>query len=70
MEVLDRQQLSGTPFEPSRSGLPAALGAMAIAAGAVRDLLVAALIALVDISAKGCGTADPDRSQCLLLLMR
>ena len=35
MEVLHRQHLSGTRFEPSRPGLSAALGAMAIAAGAV-----------------------------------
>jgi hypothetical protein len=55
MEVFNRQQLGGTPFEPSRSGSPPALGAMAIAAGAVRDLSVAAPIALVDMTTKGCG---------------
>jgi hypothetical protein len=35
MEVLDQQQLGGTLFEPSRSGLPVALGAMAVAARAI-----------------------------------
>jgi hypothetical protein len=41
-EVLDRKQLGGTLFEPSRSGLAVTLRTMAIAARAVRDLAVAA----------------------------
>jgi hypothetical protein len=42
---------------------------MAIAARAVRDLSVAALIALVDVTAERRRAADRDRSQRLLLLM-
>jgi hypothetical protein len=63
MEVLDRQQLSSALFEPSRSGLPVALRAMAIAARAVRDLAVAALIALVDVTAQRRRAAERNRSQ-------
>jgi hypothetical protein len=70
VEVLDRQQLSRTLFEPSRSGLPVALWAMAIAARAVRDLSIAALIALVDVAAEGCRAADRNRPQRFLLLTR
>ena len=69
MEVLDRQQLSGALLEPPRSGAAMALGAMAIAARAVRDLSVAALIALVEVTAERRRAADRDRSQRLLLLM-
>src|SRR5215469_6468851 len=52
MEVLDRKQLGGTLFEPSRSGVAVAFGTMAIAARAVRDPSVATLIALVDVTAE------------------
>jgi len=69
MEVLDRKQLGGTLFEPSLSGLAVTFGAMAIAARAVRDLSVAALIALVDVTTERRRAADRNRSQRLLLLM-
>lgn len=69
MKVLDRKQLGGTLLEPSRSGLAVAFGALAIAARAVGDLAVAALIALVDVTAEHRRAADRDRSQRLLLLI-
>ena len=57
MEILDRQQLCSTLFEPSRAGLSLTLRAMAIAARAIRNFAVTAPIAFLNNDHRGplCG---------------
>jgi hypothetical protein len=57
VEVLDRQQLQLAGIDPGTALAAAALGAVAVAAGVVADLDVAAVLALIDMSAQGRGAA-------------
>ena len=52
MEILDGQQFRFAGLHPFRGGGGLALGAVAVAAGVVGDLLVAALVALLDVAAQ------------------
>ena len=60
VEVLDRQQLGLPVLEPLRAHQRLALRAMAIPAAVERDALVAAGIALLDVTAKGSRAAALD----------
>jgi len=53
MEIADRQQVGLAGGEPVLRRRALALGAMAIAAGVVGDPAVAALLAALDMTAKG-----------------
>src|SRR5215467_3833477 len=55
MEILDGQQFISARLHPLGSGCSLALGAMAITAGVICDLLIAALIALFEMTAQGSG---------------
>jgi hypothetical protein len=52
MEILYGQQLISARLHPLGSGCSLALGAMAITAGVICDLLIAALIALFEMTAQ------------------
>ena len=58
VEVRRLEQVGGLVLQPPRCGRRLALGAMAVAAGVIRDLLVAALRALQDMPAQGRRTTD------------
>jgi hypothetical protein len=57
VEVLDRQQLQLSGIDPGTALTAAALGAVAVATGAVADLDVAAALAFVHVSTQGGSTA-------------
>jgi hypothetical protein len=67
MEVGNRQERGQSFFEPIVAGDALALGTMAIAAGMVRDALVTAGVALVQMSAEGGGAALDDVAHHLSL---
>jgi hypothetical protein len=68
MKVFNRQELSGALLEPCRAASALALRAMAIAAGAIGDRSMAALVALVDVTAEGGGPAEHNVSKRSFLL--
>ena len=63
MEVLDGQQLGGAVVHPPGAGGRLALGAVPVAAGVVRDALVPAVVARLDVAAQRGGAAGGDRTQ-------
>src|ERR1041384_6692873 len=70
MEVFHRQQIRETRLEPARFRQRLTLGAMAIATRVIRDALVAARIALLNMSAQGCGPTALDGAHDSTLLWR
>ena len=70
VEILDGQQLGFAGLHPVRGGGGLALGAVAVAAGVVGDLLVAAAVALLDVPAQCGGPAGGDVAQGAALLGR
>jgi hypothetical protein len=68
MEVLNRQQLELSRIDPGAALGGAAFRAVAIAAGVVADLGVAAPVALIDMAAEGVGAAGLDGVQGTALL--
>ena len=65
-----RQNLGGPITQPFIPCPAVALGAMAIAARPVCNLLMGAMITLLHLGAEGGGTARADVSECLALLRR
>ena len=61
MEVGAVKQFGATLADPLGAGKGLALGAMAIAAGAIAEAAVAAVVALLDLAAEGGGAAAFDR---------
>jgi hypothetical protein len=57
VEIRDRQQFGLPVLQPLRASKGLTLWAMAIAATVERDALVAAVVALIDVAAKGRGAA-------------
>ena len=68
--ILDRQQFRLPGLHPLRGGGGLALGAVAVAARVVGDLLMAAVIAFLDVSAQGGSPAGGDVAQGATLLRR
>ena len=68
VEVLDRQQLQGALIDPGTALAGAAFRAVAVAAGVVAVLLVAAVVAFVDMATQFLGPALGDGRQGLVLL--
>ena len=70
MKVFDRQQLRFPGLHPLRRGGGLALGAVAVAARVVGDLLMPAPVALLDVPAQGRGPAGRDVAAGAALLRR
>jgi hypothetical protein len=70
MAVRYRQQVGGLRRQPLIASGGLALGTMSIAARVVRDDLLRAAIALLDVSAEGGGAACADVPECPELLGR
>lgn len=70
MAIEDRQNLRGSITKPLVSCAAVAVGAMAVAARAVGNLLTPATISLLDLGAECGGTTRADVSECLELLRR
>ena len=68
--ILDGQELRGARLDPLRRGGALALGAVAVAARVIRDLPMAAPVALLDVPAAGRGPALRDVAQCAALSRR
>jgi len=68
MKVFNWQELSSAPFEPCRAGSAPAFRAMPIAAGAIGDCSMTALVALVDVAAQSGGSAERNISERSFLL--
>jgi hypothetical protein len=68
VEVLDGQQLQLAVIDPGGALGCAAFGAVAVAAGVVADLHVAAVVALIDMAAERGGAAGLDGVQGAALL--
>ena len=68
MEVLDGQEFGLAGLHPVGGGGGLALGAVAVAAGVVGDLAVAAAVAGLDVAAQGGGPAGDDVAQGAALL--
>jgi hypothetical protein len=64
VEVGHVEQFCLTVFEPLRPRQTLALGAVAIAARAVADALMAAIAASLDVTAESGSAATLDRSHC------
>ena len=60
MEVRHRQQVGLACFQPGSARQRLALGAVAIPAGIIGDADMRAVVALLYMSAQGCGPADLD----------
>src|SRR5271165_1405847 len=58
VEILRRKKLGATVVEPLGAGQGLALGTMPISATAIRDTLMPALIALLDMTAKRSGPTE------------
>lgn len=67
MEVADRQQVGLALGQPRPCGRALALRAVPVAAGVVGDPPLAAVLASLDVTAKGCGAAILDRRHDLEL---
>ena len=70
VEVFDGEQLGFPGLHPVGGGGGLALGAVAVAARVVGDLLMPALVALLDVSAQRGGAAGGDVAQGAALLGR
>lgn len=70
MEIVDIQQVFPLSCEPPFFGEGLALGAMAVAAGIVRDSLVAAMAADINVSSQSRRAAQDDASGGFPLLGR
>src|SRR5690242_2796873 len=68
--IWNREDLGGPITQPFIPCPAVALGAMAISARSVCNLLMAAKIALLDLGTERGGTACADVSECLTLLWR
>jgi hypothetical protein len=60
VEILDGQEFGLAGLHPFGGGGGLALGTVAVAAGVVGDLAVAAAVALLDVAAQGGGAAGGD----------
>jgi hypothetical protein len=60
MEVAHRKQVGFAVFEPLGLGQRATLGTVAIAAGVVSRLLIAAAVTLLQVPAERCGATGLD----------
>ena len=70
VKIFDGQQFRLPGLHPLRGGGGLALGAVAVAARVVGDLLMAAVVALLDVSAQGGSPAGGDVAQGAALLRR
>jgi hypothetical protein len=68
MKVFNRQEFVGALLEPCGPVGAPALRAMAIAAGAIGDRSMAALVALLDVPAEGRGPAERNIPERFFLL--
>src|SRR6202040_2567754 len=60
VEIFDGEQLGFPVLDPFGGGGGLALGAVAVAAGVIGDLAVAAAVTLLDMSAEGGGATGGD----------
>jgi hypothetical protein len=68
MKVFNRQKVGGVLIEPCRPRGAPTLWAMPIPAGAIRDGAVAAVIALMDVTAQGGSSAERNIAERSFLL--
>jgi hypothetical protein len=66
----DREQVVGSGFQPLGAARSLALGAMTVAAGAIGDLLMAALVTAAHPPAQSSGAAESDVPKGFSLLAR